>query len=113
MSSKTATKKLNSVDEVIASMPDRFNPQNCQDLQAVYQWELSKPERFFHIIIDNGTFEVVEGRYEKPNVTVVCSCETYLKLVNKEIKDIIAILTKKLMVKGSMSLGQKLSKIFI
>ena len=111
--SATTFKKLNTVDEVIASMPARFNQQNCKDLQAVYQWELSEPNRFFHVIIDKGTFEIIEGKHEKPNVTVVCSTDTYLKLVNKELKDIIAILTKRLMVKGSMSLGQKLSKIFI
>jgi putative sterol carrier protein len=111
--SSTAVKKLNSVDEVIASMPERFNPQNCKDLQAVYQWALSEPERFFYVIIDKGNFEVIEGKHDKPNVTVICSQDTYLKLVNKELKDIIAILTKRLMVKGSMSLGQKLSKIFI
>lgn len=111
--STTITEKLYSVDEVIASMPGRFNPQNCMDVEAVYQYELSEPERYFYIAINKGTFEVFEGKHENPNVTVICSTDTYLKLVNKEVKDIIAILTKRLMVKGSMSLGQKLSKIFI
>lgn len=110
--SSTAAKKLISVDEVIASMPSRFNPEECKDIKATYQWELSKPDRFFYINVDHGTYERFDGKAEKPNVTVICETKTYLKLVNGEIKDIIAILTKKLMVKGSMSLGQKLSKIF-
>ena len=113
MSNSVEFKKCNSVEEVIASMPERFHPENCQNLQAVYQWQLSNPEYLFHIIIDNGTFELLKGKHEKPNVTVICDVDVYLKLVNKELKDIIAILTKRLMVKGSMSLGQKLSKIFV
>ena len=113
MGNKKEFKKCKSVDEVIASMPERFHPENCQNIQAVYQWELSEPDKFFHVIINNGTFQLENGKHEKPNVTIMCSTDVYLKLVNKELKDIIAILTKRLMIKGSMSLGQKLSKIFV
>lgn len=112
MGNTVEIKKVKSVDEVIASMKDKFDYEYCKNLQAVYQWRLSNPDRVFHLIINNGTYEIIEGEHEKPGVTVVCSTEVYLQLVNKEIKDIIAILTKKLMIKGSMSLGQKLSKIF-
>ena len=66
-------KKCESVDEVIASMPERFHPENCQNLQAVYQWELSEPDKFFHVIINNGTFQLEDGKHEKANVTIMCS----------------------------------------
>lgn len=113
MGNKLKFKKCKTVDEVIESMPERFHPENCKNLQAVYQWELSEPNRYFHVIINNGTFELNDGEHENPDVTVMCTTDVYLKLVNRELKDIIAILTKRLMIKGSMSLGQKLSKIFV
>lgn len=105
--------KLNSVDEVIASMPARFHPENCQNFKATFQWELKNPDRTFHINVENGTFEINQGTHEKPNVRVGCDTEVYLKLVNGEMKDVIAVVTGKLSVKGSIATAQKMNRIFI
>lgn len=105
--------KLNSVDEVIASMPRRFHPENCQKFKAVFQWELKNPDRTFHINVENGTFQINEGAAEKSDVRVGCDTEVYLKLVNGEMKDVIAVITGKLSVKGSIATAQKLNRIFI
>jgi len=105
--------QLNSVDDVIASMPERFHPENCEKLEATYQWELTQPDRAFHVVINKGTFELNEGMHEKPDVTVSCDQDIYLKLVNGQMKDVIAVATGKLRMRGSISLAQKLGRIFI
>ncbi len=105
--------KLVSVDEVIASMAYRFHPENCLKLEAIYQWQLHKPDRVFHIIIDKGTYEVVVGEHSKPDIVIESDTDVYLKLVNGEMKDVIAVVTGKLRVRGSISLAQKLNRIFI
>lgn len=104
---------LTTVDEVIASMQRRFHPENCKNLKAIYQWQLKNPDRNFHISIDCGTFQITEGEYPSPNVTVETDTEVYLKLVNGQMKDVIAVVTGKLRVRGSISTAQKLNRIFI
>ena len=104
---------LNSVDEVIASMPERFHPENCQKLEAIFQWKLGNPDRAFHIHVNKGTFEIIDGEHANPDVLIQCDTEVYLKLVNKQMKDVIAVVTGKLRVKGSISTAQKLNRIFI
>ncbi|MFD2786734.1 SCP2 sterol-binding domain-containing protein [Hymenobacter rubripertinctus] len=104
---------LHSVDDVIASMPARFHPENCRDLVATYQWKLSQPDRTFHISIDKGTFRIHDGAHPDPSVSIESSEEVYLKLVNGQMKDVMAVVTGKLRVRGSISLAQKLNRIFI
>jgi putative sterol carrier protein len=104
---------LTTVDEVIASMQYRFHPENCQTLKAIYQWQLKNPDRYFYITIDCGTFFITEGEHPTPNVTVETDTAVYLKLVNGQMKDVIAVVTGKLRVRGSISTAQKLNRIFI
>ena len=104
---------LTTVDQVIESMPRRFHPENCKKIEAIYQWALDKPERTFHVKIDKGTFELNDGAHPSPNVTIMCDTEVYLKLVNGQMKDVMAVVTGKLRVKGNLALAQKLGKIFI
>lgn len=104
---------LYSVDEVIASMPARFHPENCQKLDATFKWQLKNPQRSFHVHVKHGTFTISEEECEKADVTIECDTEVYLKLVNGQMKDVLAVITGKLRVKGSISLAQKLNRIFI
>lgn len=104
---------LASVDEVIASMPERFHPENCKELVATFQWQLKKPDRVFHVNIHKGTFELFETAHPKPDITIESDTDIYLKLVNGQMKDVIAVITGKLRVRGSISLAQKLGRIFI
>lgn len=97
-------------------MPARFHPENCRELVAVYQWQLGQtgqPDRTFHISIDRGTFTITEGPHLSPNVSIESSSEVYLKLVNGQMKDVMAVVTGKLRLRGSISLAQKLNRIFI
>ncbi len=109
-------KKLSSIDEVIASMPDRFCAEASQGVRATYQWHVQKgngeQDRDFCICVDDGSFKVVEGRVSSPSVTLKANLDTYLRLVNGELKAMTALMTRKLTIHGNIFLGSKMDRIF-
>lgn len=109
-------RKLNSIDEVIASMPDRFCADASRGVRATYQWHVQKgngdQERDFCICVEDGSFTVVEGRVSSPSVTLKADLDTYLRLVNGELKAITAIMTRRLAIHGNILLGSKMDRIF-
>ena len=106
--------RLETVDEVIASMPARFQPDACRRIKASYHWKISgKDPKQFTILVNDGTFEIRYGEHEGSDVIMDTDSDTYLGLVNGKTKGIIAIMTRKLRVRGSMILASKMDKIFV
>jgi len=109
-------KKLNSINEVIASMPERFCAEESRGVRANYQWHVAKGagdlDRDFCICVEDGSFKVVEGRVGSPSVTLKTDVDTYLRLVNGELKAITAIMTRRLSIHGNIFLGSKMDRIF-
>ncbi len=106
--------RLNTVDEVIASMERRFHPENCKNLKAAYHWTLTGDGgREFTILVDHGTFAIEQGPHEGADVQMEMDVNEYLRLVNGDLKGVVAIMTRKLKVKGNLSLTAKLDTIFI
>ena len=112
MLQQQATTLHPTVDAVLDSLPGRFNAEYCQNLDAVYQWKLNRPDRHFHIHVKNGQFYLHHGEHSAPHVLIQCSSEIYLQLANKQLKEVIAVITGKLSMKGSISTAQRLHKIF-
>lgn len=110
----TTIKKLATVDEVIASMQSRFHPEECQSLVAQVYWNITgKDPKQFTIAIHNGTFEIRYGENLNADLLLEADSETYLKLVNKEMKGMIAVLTRKLRARGKMQIAPKMERIFV
>lgn len=102
------------VNDVINAMGESFQPKASKGLKAVYQWVLSGDEpRAFAVVVNDGTFEVQQGNHESPDVTLEATSDTYLKLSNGQLKGIVAIMTRKLRVRGSLQLAQKMDAIFV
>lgn len=107
------TQRLTSIDEVIASMRERFNPKACEKIKANYQWKISgEAGRHFCVAVNHGGFDIVEGEVSDPNMVFETDADTYLRLVNQEIKGMTAILTRKLQVRGNIYLAGKMDQIF-
>lgn len=65
------------------------------------------------VLIDGTTNEnVLTDQDEEADCTIIMSKEIYGKLQRKEIKPMIATLTGKLKVKGSIALAQKLKQLW-
>ncbi|MCQ3830716.1 SCP2 sterol-binding domain-containing protein [Microbulbifer elongatus] len=107
------SQRLNSIDEVIHSMDERFQPDASKGVDAKYQWIVNGDNgKEFCIHVNNGAFSVLEGRKENPDVTFETDEHSYLRLVNNELKGMTAILTRKLLVKGNIYLASKMDNIF-
>ncbi len=105
--------KVSSIQDVIDSMADRFQADATKGVSAKYQWLIGGDNgRNFCVDVQDGTFEVVEGIQENPNVTFKITEHDYLRLVNKELKGMTAILTSKLKVKGNIYLANKMDLFF-
>lgn len=107
------TTKMTSVEQVIASMSNRFNPDACQKIKANYQWRISGEKgKDFCVAVNQGAFEIIDGVVTDPSVTFETDADTYLRLVNNELKGMTAILTRKLQVRGNIYLAGKMDHIF-
>ncbi len=106
-------RKLHSINDVIASMEHRFRADASKNVKAKYQWLISGPSgKDFCVHVNDGAFEVIHGRVDDPSVTFETDDNTYLRLVNNEIKGMTAILTRKLIVRGNIYLASKMDQIF-
>ncbi len=110
--------RVETVEEVWAQMETRFHPEYCKDLEATFHWRLTATgtddlEREFTIKVSRGTFEIVEGPNDKPTVTLTASLSDYLALVNGELRGGIAMVSRRLKVRGSVQLASKLDSIFM
>lgn len=105
--------KLYSIQEVIDSMSIRFQANATKGVHAKYQWLISGDKgRDFCVNVQDGSFEILEGIQDDSNVTFKISDNDYLRLVNKELKGMTAILTSKLKVKGNIYLANKMDLFF-
>lgn len=75
---------------------------------AIVQYELSEP--MYHVL-EGGSVRVVEGRAERPNVTITVSDDNLVKLFRGEMNPMTAFMTGKVKLKGDMMLAQKLLSI--
>ncbi|MEO8180473.1 MAG: SCP2 sterol-binding domain-containing protein [Deltaproteobacteria bacterium] len=104
---------FDNVDAVIAGMRDRFLPDRCRDLQASVHWRLTGEEpREFTVAIDKGTFDVKPGPVDHADLTMETSSETYLRLANGELSGTVAIMTRKLRVRGRLQLAARWDRLF-
>lgn len=105
--------KANTIQDVIDSMGERFQAKATKGVRAKYQWLISGDKgRDFCVDVQDGSFDIIEGIQESPNVTFRITEHDYLRLVNKELKGMTAILTSKLKVKGNIYLANKMDLFF-
>ena len=105
--------QVNSVKEYFDTLTERFQPEGAKNVQAVFQFELSGDSGgTYHVIIDNGTMQVIEGAHTTPNATIKMAGDDYVKLVNGKINGTMAFMKGQMKVTGNMLLAQKMQAIF-
>lgn len=105
--------RLENVDEVLNSLPQRFNPDSCQDLAMAVHWKLTgDEERQFTILVDHGSFSLQQGPFENADIEMETDSQVYLKLVNGDMKGLVAVMTRRLKVKGNLQLTTRWDQIF-
>ncbi|MFY0677529.1 MAG: SCP2 sterol-binding domain-containing protein [Neptuniibacter sp.] len=97
--------------KVIQKLPERFVKENATDLCAVFQLLLDDDSDFY-IDINEESCEVHAGEHPDPNVTLITSAATMVRIINGETDGMSAFMTGKLRAEGNVMLATKLGKLF-
>jgi len=101
------------VKEVFNKMPEVFNPNAAQGVNAVFQFEITGDGGgSWSVAIKDGTCEVNEGTNDSPSVTLTMSSETWLGMVNKEVNGMQAFMSGQLKATGDIMLAQRIEQLF-
>jgi len=104
---------LTSVKEVFDRMPEVFNANAAQGLNAVFQYEITGDNGgSWNVVVKDGACQVNEGAHASPSVTLTMSGETWLGIVNKQTNGMQAFMTGKLKASGDIMLAQRIEQLF-
>jgi acyl dehydratase len=104
---------LTGVKEVFDKMPEVFNANAAQGLDAVFQYEITGDGGGnWSIIVKDGACQVDEGVHESPTVTLTMSAETWLGIVNKQTNGMQAFMSGQLKATGDIMLAQRIEQLF-
>ena len=104
---------VTDVKEIFAKMPEAFNPNAAQGLDAVFQFDISGDNGgSWNVVIKDGACQVQEGTHDSPTVTLSLSDETWVGMVNKQVNGMQAFMSGQLKVSGDIMLAQRIEQLF-
>ena len=107
--SDTAT----AVKEVFAVMPERFNADAAQGMDAVIQYSLSgEGGAQYHAVIKDGACTITEGTHDAPTMTLKMAATDFVDLIGGKLDGMSAFMSGKLQVEGDMGLAMKMGNLF-
>lgn len=102
--------KVTSVENYFETLNARFNPEGAKGVDMIFQWDLSG--NFWHAIIQDQKVEVVEGKNEAATCTLEMNADNFVKMINGDLNQNLAILTRKLKVSGNKMAAGRVRTIF-
>ena len=100
-----------SVAQVFEKLENNFNPDAAKGLDLVFQFNIEDDQNY-HLIINDGTCQLVEGDHEDPSVTLIMNSETLEGIVSGETDGMQAFMAGQLRAEGDMMLATKLGELF-
>ena len=102
-----------TVQDVFKKMPEVFNADAAQGLDAVFQFEITGDEGGnWNVAVKDGACKISEGSHDDPSVTLTMSAETWLGMVSKEINGKQAFIGGQLKASGNIMLAQSIQQLF-
>ena len=104
---------VTDVKEIFTKMPEAFNANAAQGLDAVFQFDISGDTGGnWNVVIKDGVCQVQEGTHDSPTVTLSMSDETWVGMVNKQVNGMQAFMSGQLKVSGDIMLAQRIEQLF-
>jgi putative sterol carrier protein len=101
-----------SVHDVLTEMAANFDADAWGDEDAVLQFNISGDGGGkWYATIEGGALSLEEGTADSPAMTMICSDEDLLAMVNGELNAISAFMQGRIKIDGNMSLAMKLQKL--
>ena len=102
-----------TVKQVFQSLPAKLDPTAAEDVEAVYQFDLSGPQGGHYLVrIQDGRCVVEEGTHPDPHVTLSMSGDEFLRIFNGELSGPAVMMSGRLRVAGDIGLAMQLKSLF-
>ena len=100
-----------SVAAIFEKLNANFNAEAASGLDLIFQFSIEDGDNY-HLIINDGTCNLVAGDHEDPSVTLIMSSETLQGIVSGETDGMQAFMAGQLRAEGDMMLATKLGELF-
>ena len=106
--------RYESIDDVIASYPDRFQPEKASGVNDTVHMHLTGDQpRDVVLHVNDGTLNITEGEApEDATLTLTADAADWLKIENGELNPMMAMMSGKAKMRGSMPFAMKFMGMF-
>jgi putative sterol carrier protein len=105
--------KATTVKELFHSLPSKLDKEAAEDLDAVYQFDLSGSQGGqYQLRVHNGTCVVEEGTHADPHVTISMAGEDCIKVLNGQLSGPAIVMSGRLQISGDVGLAMQLKALF-
>ena len=102
-----------TVKEFLQLLPGRLNSDAAEDLDAVYQFELSGAEGGQYILtIRDGACQITEGMHADPHVVLSMAGEDCIKILKGQLSGPAVAMSGRLKISGDIGLAMQLKALF-
>jgi len=105
--------KPTTIKEFFYSLPAKLDREAAEDLDVVYQFDLSGSQAGQYLIrIQKGTCTVEEGTHADPHVTLAMASEDCVKVLNGQLSGPAIAMSGRLQISGDIGLAMQLKSLF-
>ena len=102
---------VNSCQEYFDTLSGRFIASHAEGVDASFVYDLTGDGGgTWTVTVSKGEVSVADGASDGAKVTYTMKAEDYVKMANGDLDGTKAFMTRKLKVKGSIPLAQKMKK---
>jgi putative sterol carrier protein len=103
--------RITTSKEYFDTLQDRFIADASKGVDVQISYDLSGDGGgLWTITVKDQTLSIAEGGCEKPKVTIMMDATEYVEMVNGDLDGTRAYMTRKLKIKGSIPMAQKMKK---
>lgn len=103
-------RKIDSVEHYFETLDDRFNPAGAKNVDMTFQWEIDG--QYWHAVIENQEMTLNAGETDSATCTLHITGDNFVKMINGDLNEKLAVLTRKLKVTGNKLAAGKVRRIF-
>jgi putative sterol carrier protein len=101
------------IAEFFKQLPAKFDAEAAEDLDAVYQFDLSGSQGGQYVVtIRRGTCQVKEGMHDDPHVILSMAGEDCVKVLNGQLSGPAAAMSGRIKITGDIGLAMHLKALF-
>jgi putative sterol carrier protein len=105
--------RASGLKEFFKQLPSKLDAEAAEDLDAVYQFDLSGAQGGQYVVtIREGACQVKEGRHDDPHVVLSMAGEDCVKVLNGELSGPAAAMSGRIRISGDMGLAMQLRALF-